>query len=373
MTGTPTARRSLIAAIALLVCIAGAPAGAEARASLKKSIWGPTQVDGRSRFPIYSDLGARIYQYRLRWDQIARRRPSRSTSPRDPAYDWPAELDFALREARQRRIRVAVMVIGSPRWANGNRSRRWAPKRARSYANFMKAASRRYRGVRYWIVWGEPSRKANFMPIAAQRRGQCGRRLTRRQAKAPRRYARLLDAAYSALKRVDRRDFVVGGNTFTTGHILPKNWIRYMQLPRGRRPRMDLYGHNPFGYRRPNLRSRLLRCGFVDFGGLDTLTRWLDRYKLRAPRKRRLRLFLSEYFAPTDHRNHEFNFWVTRRTAASWLRSAFRQTRRSRRIHTLGWFSLYDPSVRRDGLQTEHGLLDRLGRRKPAYQAYKQG
>ena len=28
--------------------------------------------------------------------------------------------------------------------------------------------------------------------------------------------------------------------------------------------------------------------------------------------------------------------------AASWLRSALRITRRSRRIYTLGWFSLYD-------------------------------
>ena len=84
---------------------------------------------------------------------------------------------------------------------------------------------------------------------------------------------------------------------------------------------------------------RHLGHGFADFSDLDLLARWVDRYLGRPRRKRRMKLFLSELFWPTDHRNHEFNFWVTRRTAARWLSDALRTTRRSSRIYTLGWFS----------------------------------
>ena len=40
--------------------------------------------------------------------------------------------------------------------------------------------------------------------------------------RSPRRYGpRILDAAYAALKRVNRRDLVIGGNTWTGGEVLP--------------------------------------------------------------------------------------------------------------------------------------------------------
>ncbi|MGH3995445.1 MAG: hypothetical protein ACRDSN_23645, partial [Pseudonocardiaceae bacterium] len=82
--------------------------------------------------------------------------------------------------------------------------------------------------------------------------------------------------SYGALKRVDRRNLVIGGNTWTGGDVTPLNFIRAMRLPSGRRPRMDLYGHNPFTFRFPNLREGPLGNGYADFSDLDTLARWLD-------------------------------------------------------------------------------------------------
>ena len=81
----------------------------------------------------------------------------------------------------------------------------------------------------------------------------------------------------------------------------------------------------------------------------------------------------SELFWPTDHANHEFNFWVTRRTAASWLTDALRITRRWPRISTLGWYALYDDPPNEDGDEVHRGLLTHRGRKKPAYWAYKRG
>jgi hypothetical protein len=66
----------------------------------------------------------------------------------------------------------------------------------------------------------------------------------------------MLDASYGALKRANRHNIVIGGDTWTGGEISPLNFIRAMRLPNGRRPRMDLYGHNPFTARSPNLRKQ---------------------------------------------------------------------------------------------------------------------
>lgn len=317
-------------------------------------------MDGVSQFPIYRDLGVRIYQTALRWDHVAPKRPRHPGNPRDPAYRWPSDVTFAVREARKYNIRVLLNVTGAPRWANGGRSHAWAPKRPKDFAAFARAASRKYRSVHLWMIWGEPSRKQNFRP------------LPRFQATGPRRYARILDAAYGSLKRQTRRNLVVGGNTFTTGDVPPRQFIKYLRLPNGKPPRMDLYGHNPFGRREPDLSEPPLGFGYADFCDLDTLARWVDRY-LRRRHRRRLKLFLSEYTAPTDHKNHEFNFYVTQETQARWIASAFRITRRWSRIYALGWHRLRDDPPRPDGLEVNRGLMDYKGNKKPSYAAYRDG
>lgn len=357
-------RRLVVAAILALLAGLAVPQLAEAR-SLKKSIWGPVTRDGVSQFPIYDDLGVGLYQTSLSWAAVAASRPADPRDPADPVYEWPSEIDTAIAEARKHGIKVSLLLSTAPGWANGRKPPNWAPKRPSDFGDFAAAAARRYPGVRHWMIWGEPSRHERFEPLTRERRG---RPLRGRQRSAPRLYARILDSAYARLKSVRRGNLVIGGNTFTTGDISPRNFIRYMRLPSGRPPRMDLYGHNPFSARKPRLSKPPLGHGFADFSDLDDLARWVDRHLGRGKK-----LFLSEYFLPTDHANYEFNFHVTRRTAAEWLTAALRITRRWPRIYTLGWFALYDDARRPRGDQVERGLLDRRGRRKPAYGAYKRG
>ncbi len=347
------------AAVVLLACLLAA-APAEARFSRKKAIWGPAQVNGVSQFPIYRDLGAGLYQMELSWRKVAPTRPRHPTDPADPAYRWPTEVDYAIRQARKYGIRVVLQISRTPGWANGGRSFAWAPKRPRDLGRFARAASRRYPRVRHWMIWGEPSRKVNFRP------------LPRFECTGPRRYARMLDASYVQLKRQNRRNLVIGGNTFTTGDVAPRQWIKCMAYRHRTRPRFDLYGHNPFTRRRPNLHKRPLGFGYADFSDLDTLARWLDRY-LGRRRGHRIKLFLSEFTLPTDHANYEFNFWVDRSVQASWLRSALRITRRWSRIYSLGWLELYDEKARPKGDEVNHGLIDIHGHKKPSYRAFKRG
>ncbi|HET7590132.1 MAG TPA: hypothetical protein VFK14_08145 [Solirubrobacterales bacterium] len=355
------------AAVAAFLSLGGTAAAAP---DTHKLIWGPADAKA---FDTYAALGAGLYEITINWSRVAPTRPADPTDPADPAYQWTPAVEEAIENAQVHGMQVVVEVSGAPGWANGGRPWRWAPKNPQNYADFMTAASRRWPQVHYWEIWGEPSRRANFMPLAAHVEGT---NLTPWQRRGPELYARILDASYEALKAVSPTNLVIGGNTFSGGDIRPLAYIKGLKLPNGKPPRMDFYGQNPFGYRRPDLTTGLINptSGVADFCDLDVVAEYLDRYLSRAGRNPgRLRLFLSEYFLPTDHANFEFNYWVSRRTAAHWLTDALKITRSWHRIYTLGWFDLYDEAPNPQGDEVNRGLLTWNGHPKPAYYAFRNG
>jgi hypothetical protein len=212
------------------------------------------------------------------------------------------------------------------------------------------------------MIWGEPTRRVAFEPIVSAKSTQP---LNSAQRAAPHRYARMLDAAYGALKQASRRNLVIGGMTYTTGDIWTSQWIKNLRLPSGRPPRMDLYGHNPFSVRDPNLGSPPSPAGGVDFSDLRRLAGWIDRYLGRG--RPQIKLFLSEWTIPTAV-DSEFNFYVDPAVQAKWISDGLRIARTWSRVYALGWIHLYD-----DLPTTAGGLLDAQGHKKPGYTAWKNG
>jgi hypothetical protein len=361
--------RSGVAALALAVAaIFGlgahrASAAGSAGGPVLKAIWGPATHDGVSQFPVYRQLGDRVYEDLLRWDSIARRRPRNPRDPNDPAYVWPAEVNSSVREAGRYNMRVALEIIGSPRWANGGKPPRWAPHRASDFANFAVAAARRYRSVHLWMIWGEPSRSHNFRPLTPARPYVA---LNAHQRIAPHLYSRLLDAAYGALKGASRANLVIGGMTDAAASISTQQWIENMRLPDGRPPRLDLYGHNPFSIRAPNLANPPSPGGQIDFSDLGRLTQLVDA-NLGRPANLSPRLFLSEWTIPTGVDN-EFNFHVDPRVQALWIGDALRIAAQTPSIYALGWIHLYDEPPASAG-----GLITAAGVKKPGFFAWKAG
>jgi hypothetical protein len=342
--------RMLVALVAILAGIGSQPSDASA---FSKAMWGPVTRNGESQFPVYKQLGVGIYETGIEWDHTAATRPRNPSDPNDPAYNWPSSVDQAVAQAKRYGIRVSITLTRAPLWASGHGDPAWAPKRAADYAAFARAAARRYRSVHLWMIWGEPTRLGNFKPL---------------NKKGPGAYARLLDAAYGALKGVSRRNTVIGGNTFTVGVYSPVDWVRKLRLPNGKRPRMDMWGHNPFSRRLPKLSDDPLIGGYIDFSSLDDFVRVLDR---AYPQK--LRLFLSEFTVPTGHGNWLFNFFEPEQTAASWLRAALRVSRGWSRIAALGWYQLYGEAARPAGDETLYGLIAQNGRKKPAFEVFQKG
>jgi hypothetical protein len=290
---------------------------------------------------------------------VAGRRPANPTDPSDPAYSWPAELTRAVDEAAANGMQVAVRIIGTPTWANGGRNARWVPTDPNDYANFATATARRYPSVRLWMIWGEPNREPMLAPFTASHpKGP----LNAAQQVAPRNYSILLDTAYGALKAANPANLVIGGNTFTSAGarvIYPYQWIKYMKLPDGSRPRMDFYGHNPFGYRKPSLHAPPSPGGRVDFSDLPRFAKALDHYFPGPP----LRLFLPEWGVETGGKTGRFS--VSLKTQAKWIHAAYRIARRWDRIYSLGWVHSVDTDI------SPGGLLDKNGNPKPAYYAFR--
>jgi len=186
-------------------------------------------------------------------------------------------------------------------------------------------------------------------------------------------YAQLLDAAYRAMHAVRRDVVVIGGNVHPSGlnneySTAPDTFLRYMVLPNGRRPRMDMFGINPFTERDLDMKLPH-QAGRVDFNDLDWLTRQLDRYYPG----RRLQLFIEEFGWNTEHIASGWWYVVSRKKQAARLTRAFQIAGRFPRINTMCWFQLYDsPPSRADGRWQNwtSGLRTSGGARKASWTAF---
>ncbi len=126
----------------------------------------------------------------VRWDATE---PQRAGS-----YDGGAigELDDFVSRAHTAKKKVALTVIGSPRWANGSSDFLVPPTDPASYASFIGRLAARYKGrVQSWEIWNEPD-EAEFWHGTTP---------------SPANYAPLLKASYPAIKSADPATQVVAG------------------------------------------------------------------------------------------------------------------------------------------------------------------
>jgi hypothetical protein len=312
-------------------------------------------------FPELRALGARVWMTGISWADIATTRPTNPRSPENPAYVWPETLDVALNKARAYGIEPVLYVNGFPAWSNGGRDATWVPNNPADYGDFMAAAVARYPQVRRWIAFSEPSHILNFQP-----QGGGGRR-------APRLYAQLLDAAYRAMHAVRQDVVVIGGNVHPSGlndeqTTAPDTFLRNMVLPNGRRPRLDMFGVNPYTERRLDM-TLPHRPRRLDFNDLDWVVRQLDRYWPR----RRPQVFIEEFGWNTEHEAIGWLYVVSREEQAARLTRAYRMASRLPRINTMCWFQLYDAPPDKYGttwLNWTSGLRTVRGARKRAWWSF---
>jgi hypothetical protein len=360
-------RRLSALVLLLALFVVGSSVGSARAASFQKAIWGPwelpvgnvncsTSTKACSAFPLYREMGVDVFQFQIHWDEVAPTRPLHPRDPADPAYKWES-IDKIVLEAWRSNIGLAALVQRAPAWANGGRRPIFAPD-PKKFADFLTAASRRYPTIRRWMIWGEPARAENFQPM---RRGN---------PKGPRRYAAILDRAYLALKKVSKANVVIGGMTLNGGTIAPHDFIRWLKLPNGKPPRMDLWGHNPFDSRFPKLSDDALGR-FRGFNDIDTLHAEIKR-AYRAGNRKAPRLWLSEWTIVSSYPLPLFSgFYVSRAEQATRLNAAYTIASHTKYVAGLGWFTLLDEPLEGEAI-AGWGLMEANGSPKPSFYAYER-
>jgi hypothetical protein len=146
-------------------------------------------VDGNTREQAYTMLQtagaswARVGSY---WPYIDRNGKA--------ARDWGTS-DSHLAAAKAHNMTVVGSIAGYAAWANGSRGDWYVPADPTEYANFVRDTVNRYKAdVHYWEIWNEPNLEEFWAP-----------------APNPAAYAKLLRAAYLAVKQADPTAKVVFG------------------------------------------------------------------------------------------------------------------------------------------------------------------
>jgi len=261
-------------------------------------------------------LGADWVRIQAYWDAVSPN-PTATSRPAgfnvanhaDPRYHW-SDVDRAVAIARGAGLRVFLTVHQcGPRWASSQPARSlrcWRPKAA-LYGQFASAVARRYGSrVDRYALGNEPNQRIFLQPQANR--------------EAANLYRDMVNAAYPAIKRADRRSTVVigelapiGGSSRFAGNLAPLTFMRamycrddrYRRITTGacrryRAPRGDVWGIHPYQVRqRPDQPQR--NPNLAKMGDLPRLFGVLDRVS-----GRRFNFYITEYgyeTNPTDRRN----------------------------------------------------------------------
>jgi len=348
------ATRALVAAAAVLgagLVLVGAGTGAPQASrtvmfGVNDDAWllqGPGTL--RSRLNELTRLGTDVVRLTVRWDQVARSRPSSPRSHSDSAYDWD-RIDAVLRGLRGRAIEPVLTIYGTPRWANGGRAPNWAPTSAEAIASFAYAAARRYSWVRYWTIWNEPNRSTFLRPTTAAT------------------YVRtILNPAYAQLHAVIDGVRVGGGVTAPragSSGVAPVAWIRAMGAAGAK---LDAYAHHPYPGR-PQLETpwspKCVNCQTIAMADLERL----EREVRRAFGSKRI--WITEYGYQTNP--PDIFLGVSEVLQATYVSSSAMRVYRSSSVDMLIYFMVRDdtePAGWQSGFYTEDGDV------KPSYAAFR--
>jgi hypothetical protein len=310
-------RRLSLAALLVALCLPSTASAALPRDFFGVMANGPLDatgfdLDGQARAMRADGVGTQRME--IAWDLV---------EPRRGDYDF-ALVDRKVLAAARARIGVLGLIVRAPAWASGRaRSPFTPPRNPADYAAFAKVLVARYgpngslwrehRGVpkvpvRDWEIWNEPNLAVYWTAQPFMRP-----------------YARLLNAAYGAIKGADR------GATVVMAGMANFSWRDLSRLYRsaGVRLRFDVAAAHPFSGR-PSNAVKIVRLN------RDVLNRNGDA---RRP------IWLTEltWSSAKGRKTPITQDWeTTERGQAQRLREAFAlfiRARRSLRLQRIYWYT----------------------------------
>jgi hypothetical protein len=395
-------------------------------------------VDPARTLQTLRSLGVNVVRVSVAWDAVApvpasRTRPQgfRAADPGSyPATRW-MPFDAIVDDASRDGIEPDLVLTGNaPLWASGpapTRTERvsglWSPSPA-AYGQFVQAVATRYSGsyrppgastplprVHFWEIWNEPNWGPSLQPQLA---------LNPPRIVSAVEYRRLVDAAWSALRRTGHRgDTVVVGSLSPRGLTAPPESTSALQAAidvssplgftrtlycvdssykplRGRAAALagcptvagasrrfreehpalfeaTGYGIHPYPINGPPTEDNAANPDTVEFGEIPNLESALDRVQRAYGSRRRMSVYNTEYGYITRPPNPNPGY-ISPATAARYLNWAEYLTWRDPRMASTMQYELYDPNPAPDvfgpgGFAT--GLIFYGGKPKATFYAYR--
>ena len=327
-------------------------------------------------FPLMRKLRVQVVRVTLWWRGVATKRPANPTNPADPAYNWFG-YDRAVQDAAKYRIKILFSIVGTPGWANGRRSQKYAPTRPKDLQNFAAAAAKRYSGtfkpttedpalpaVHLWLAWNEPNNPVFLYPQYKRVHG----RWVPLSAFS---YARICNAVYSGVHAVQRGAAKVAcGATDPRGNNQPRSRrasispLAFLRMAkRYHLRRFDAWAHHPYAARpsqTPTTKPPNAKTSII-LGNLGDLVKEVTRLYGNK------RIWITEYGYQT--RPPDRTFGVSWKTQARYLSQSFAIARKNPRVDMMIWFLVKDER-RLAGWQS--GFFTAGGHRKPSYTAFRR-
>jgi hypothetical protein len=339
--------------------------------------------------------GAQVVRLSMYWAAVAPPSPRTGFVQQDPGtrfYTW-AHYDALVRSLAARGLPIMIEINGAPRWAEGPNpapgavAGTWMPNAA-AFGRFAQAAAERYSGhfpdplhpgrflprVRYWEAWNEPNLPEYLTPQWVKRGG-------RYVAYSPTLYRGLLNAFYTAVKKVSRSNLVLAGATAPFGDLVPAPEARIppatfdqdlfcltkalRSAHCGAAAHFDILDHHPFDIAGPT--THAINPGDVSTPDMGKLTRLLAaarRARTIAPAGRK-QLWASELVwtsKPPDPGG------VPLSTQAHYLEQSL-YILWSAGVDTVLWLQIVDDAPSSTAL--DGGLYFTNGKPKPAATAFR--
>jgi hypothetical protein len=264
--------------------------------------------------------------------------------------------DAAIDDARKRGMSVQLTVTGNPRFTQGGHGyigyRNPSPVR---YGRWMGQIARHFRGrVAVYSAWNEPNLGDFLSPQ------QIGRRAVGHII-----YARLVRAAYRAIKRADPQAKLLVGEAAPSGHPLRFIERAAAALPGGMRA--DGWAQHPYQFVRvtPGRPQSRYTGGISNVGAMKATMRRLARtHKLRTGSGAPVSIYFTEFGYP---RPGAYSGFFPEALRARYTLDAFRLAKRSG-AKVLVWYQLFNHPGRTRSSLWDTGLIGADGKPSSLYQ-----
>ncbi len=302
---------------------------------------------------------ASIVRSLVTWADVAPTKPANAADPFDAAYRFD-DLDEFVRNAQRNNAEVLLTLWGTPKWANGNKSRNYVPTSMTDFQNFARAVATRYSGrtagypfVRFFGIWNE-SNLGLFLTPQFNSKGQIV---------SPAAYAKLAAAGYAGVKAGNPKALVAIGETSSSGRdkkkagasdaVAPGTFAQ-MVAKANKKLKFDAWAHHPYPVpvnQKPTQKVKWPNVALTSLPQFETsLDSWFGR--------KNIPIWISEYGNETKPGEPK---GVTEAQQAAYIPQAIAIAKKDVRVPMFIWFVLRDS----EGSPWQSGIYRDIGSAKP--------